>query len=344
MKFNGSIICIVFMTYTIVTQSTSKYNGVSWNEKKNLWQVEFDINGKKRKAYFEDEFDAAKKLNKLCEKMGMLPQNPGISETPNKQKKKKTSQYKGVNWYKEGGKWYVQVHLKGKKKYGGHFKSELDAAKRVNQLCEELGIPPLKPTINTTPNEQYQAKEKTSQYKGVTYDKQTGKWCVRFSVKGQDLQYGGQFNEEIDAGKRVNQLCKDFGIPQKNPTISAIPKQLYQKKGKTSQYKGVCWHTQSKRWRVKLCIKGHTVIGGSFKHELDAAKRVNQLCEELGIPLQNPAIPNEQYQHDDCQAITNPVNIDSSEILQTDNDDAKQTKRKRSTECNTDVKLPYYFY
>jgi hypothetical protein len=36
-----------------------------------------------------------------------------------------------------------------------------------------------------------------------------------------------------------------------------------------------------------------------FKDELDAAKRVNQLCEELGIPLQNPtisAIPNQQYQ------------------------------------------------
>ena len=73
-----------------------------------------------------------------------------------------------------------------------------------------------------------EAKEKTSQYKGVTYDKQTGKWSVRFSAKGQNQQYGGPFNEEIDAGKRVNQLCKDFGIPQKNPTISAIPNQPYQ--------------------------------------------------------------------------------------------------------------------
>ena len=36
-----------------------------------------------------------------------------------------------------------------------------------------------------------------------------------------------------------------------------------------------------------------------FKDELDAAKRANQLCEELKIPLQNPeisAIPNQQYQ------------------------------------------------
>ena len=68
-----------------VIQSTSKYEGVSWNEKRNLWQAEFYINGKKQKSYFENEFDAAKKLNKLCEKMGIFPQNPEICEKPNQQ-------------------------------------------------------------------------------------------------------------------------------------------------------------------------------------------------------------------------------------------------------------------
>jgi hypothetical protein len=68
-----------------VTQSTSKYYGISWNEQRNLWQVEFDINGKKTRAFFEDEFDAVRKLNKFCEQMGMPPQNPGIAETPNQQ-------------------------------------------------------------------------------------------------------------------------------------------------------------------------------------------------------------------------------------------------------------------
>ena len=68
------------------TQSTSKYEGVSWNEKKNLWQAELHINDKKkRKSYFDNEFDAAKHLNKLCEKMGMPLQNPEIYKTPNQQ-------------------------------------------------------------------------------------------------------------------------------------------------------------------------------------------------------------------------------------------------------------------
>ena len=40
--------------------------------------------------------------------------------------------------------------------------------------------------------------------------------------------YGGIFNDELDAGKKVNQLCDDFGIPQQNPGISGIRNQQYQ--------------------------------------------------------------------------------------------------------------------
>ena len=34
--------------------------------------------------------------------------------------------------------------------------------------------------------------------------------------------YGGQFNNELDAGKKVNQICEELGISLKNPTINAI--------------------------------------------------------------------------------------------------------------------------
>ena len=73
-----------------------------------------------------------------------------------------------------------------------------------------------------------------------------------------------------------------------------------EKKEKKSEYTGVYWHSQKKRWFVLICPKGQKrKYGGVFKEELDAAKRVNQLCQELGIPPQNPeisAIPNDQYQ------------------------------------------------
>ena len=73
-----------------------------------------------------------------------------------------------------------------------------------------------------------------------------------------------------------------------------------EKKEKTSQYKGVCWHSQRKKWCVLITPKGQKQkYGGYFENELDAAKRFNQLCVELGIPLQNPgisAVPNQEYQ------------------------------------------------
>jgi len=286
-------------------EKASQYNGVYKHKKGRKWYVQMCVKGQKRKygGCFKDELDAAKRVNQLCEKLEIPLKNPTISAIPNQQYQKKgrisRSQYKGVTWHKQSGKWYVQMCLTGgKKKYGGSFKDELEAAKRVNQLCEELGIPPQNPTINAIPNQQYQKNEKTSQYKGVSWHRGRKRWYVLIYLKGQKPKYGGMFKDELDAAKRVNQLCEEFGIPPQNPTISAIPNEQCQKKEKTSQYKGVTWHKQRKKWYVRICIKGEEPkYGGIFKDELDAAKRANQLCEELGIPLQNPAISATPDEH-----------------------------------------------
>merc|ERR1712034_214199 len=147
----------------------------------------------------------------------------------------------GVCWHREKRKWRARIYPKGQtQKFGGYFDDELDAAKRVNQLCEKLEIPLRNPEISAIPNEQYQEKEKEkSQYKGVFWHRGSGKWCVLICLKGQKTKYGGCFNDELDAAKGVNQLCEELGIPLQNPEISAVPNQQYQKKEKTSQYKGV---------------------------------------------------------------------------------------------------------
>ena len=66
-----------------------------------------------------------------------------------------TSKYKGVHCHIKTGKWHATLHLKGhKQQHGGLFNNELDAAKRVNQLCEELEISPQNPGIGSMPNQQ----------------------------------------------------------------------------------------------------------------------------------------------------------------------------------------------
>merc|ERR1711925_52677 len=49
------------------------------------------------------------------------------------------------------------------------------------------------------------------------------------SIKGEKQKAGGYFHDELEAGKKVNQLCEEFGIPLRNPEISTIPNQQYQK-------------------------------------------------------------------------------------------------------------------
>ena len=85
------------------------------------------------------------------------------------EKKEKTSQYKGVSWHKESKNWHVQVRSKERKlKSGGYFKDELDAGKRVNQLCEEFAIPLHNPKISSVPSDkQYQVTKKFVLFHGV---------------------------------------------------------------------------------------------------------------------------------------------------------------------------------
>merc|ERR1712034_165138 len=284
-------------------EKTSQYKGVYWHRKNRKWYVLIYSKRQKQKygGMFKHELDAAKRVNQICEELKIPLQNLGISAISNEQyqKEETTSQYKGVYWHKQSGKWYVLIYPNEKnRKYGGMFKDELDAAIRVNQLCEKFGIALQNPGVSAISTQQYQKKKVTSEYKGVYWHKQTGKWHVHLRLKGRETKHGGSFTNELDAAKKVNQLCEKLSIPLQNPEINAIPNQQYQKKEKTSQYKGVYWHRERKKWCAWLSLKnGKKKYGGNFKDELDAAKRMNQICEELGVPPQNPrisAIPNQK--------------------------------------------------
>jgi len=295
-----SITIIAFVLFVIVTQSTSDYEGVSWDEKKQLWKVEVFFNGKKSKLYFENKLDAAKEINQVCGYMKIPLKNLELLDIPNQQTKQQTSKHKGVSWNKRSGHWHAYLQPNSRTQtFGGSFKNELDAAKRVNQLYEELKIPPPNPGIVGIPNQRLPVKVKTSQYKGVSWQKKGCKWFAHLCLKGEQ-KHGGSFINEMDAAKRVNQLCKQFGIPLQNLGIAAIPTQPQSTKEKTSQYEGVNWNKTNRKWFARLSSKGKIQkYGGCFNDELDAAKRVNQMCEEMKIPLRNSgisAIPTQQCQ------------------------------------------------
>jgi hypothetical protein len=49
----------------------------------------------------------------------------------------------------------------------------------------------------------------------------------------------------------------------------------------TSQYKGVSWNKQSKRWIARIAFNGINYQLGGFREEIDAAKAYNRRASEL---------------------------------------------------------------
>jgi hypothetical protein len=86
----------------------------------------------------------------------------------------------------------IQQHIYIRFEFAKHFEGiwflgVLDTKKNADFECE--------------------SKAKKSQYKGVHLIK-GGKWYARLCLNARDHGYGGVFNEEVDAAKRVNQLCE----------------------------------------------------------------------------------------------------------------------------------------
>jgi hypothetical protein len=61
-----------------------------------------------------------------------------------------TSKYKGVS--RNGQLWAVTIFFNSRRINGGRYCDELDAAKRVNQLCDKLKIAQKNPGIGSMPN------------------------------------------------------------------------------------------------------------------------------------------------------------------------------------------------
>ena len=53
------------------------------------------------------------------------------------------------------------------------------------------------------------------------------------------------------------------------------------RKNTTSEYKGVYWHKQNKKWRTRININGKRIYLGSFKSEIQAAKAYDKKAKIL---------------------------------------------------------------
>jgi hypothetical protein len=158
-----------------------------------------------------------------------------------------SSQFKGVSWHKQTGKWTAQCDGNCL----GYHAAEEAAAQAYNDYVKDGVVPVnLRRTI-------------TSQFKGVSWAKLGGKWVAR--CKSTTLGY--RATEEAAA-----QAYKDYVKNGVNP----VPR----REG-TSQCMGVSWGKSNGKWKAQ-CKRTYL---GCHATEEAAARAYNIEAERFGLPL-----------------------------------------------------------
>jgi len=113
--------------------------------------------------------------------------------------------------------------------------------------------------VTTRENSQNRHQEKTSKFSGVWWSKIMGKWAT--SIKADGIRtHIGYFEDEFEAYQAYLNACKSLD------NIIVFRRQT------TSQYPGIYWNKNSKKWAVQICM-GHRITKylGTYSDESVAA-------------------------------------------------------------------------
>ena len=140
-------------------------------------------------------------------------------------------------------------------------------------------------------------KKTSSQFRGVSWDKRTRKWDARLRVRGKNL-FLGLFTDEVEAATAWDEAARgnwgefafqNFPSDKERRVTAPIPPEHVRRKRKhkqkvTSEYRGVSWREDIKRWRAALLFRGKLMHLGTFTDEQTAAMAYDRAAREhLGI-------------------------------------------------------------
>jgi len=329
---------------TKVKDRTSKYTGVCWNTRDKKWVVQLKYNKKLYYGgYFDDEEQAAMKVNLLCDKYEIKRKNSKIEIEPDtiqQSVKSQTSKYHGVCWKKREKCWQVRLMHNKKNYFGGHFDNEEHAAMQVNLLCDKYGIQRKNPKIIMESDVIQKVPNKTSKFTGVSWNKDCNKWQVQLN-HNKTKYCGGYFDHEEHAAMKVNLICDKIEIERKNSMININLDGIQKAPNKTSKYIGVIWNKHCKKWRVQLVHNKKKLCGGYFDSEENAAMKVNLMCDKIEKERKNPMInihldeirqttKSKMHQYEPENIVNKEVKVEDEYILHRFKDECEN----RFIQCN----------
>jgi len=107
-----------------------------------------------------------------------------------------SSNFIGVSWCDATFKWKVSIKIGNKSIHLGYYISEIEASEIYNSALLNWN------TSKTIP--EYINQNKTSKYKGVSWNKSKNKWVVQLSTKLGGKRYLGAFEAEEEAINFLN--------------------------------------------------------------------------------------------------------------------------------------------
>jgi hypothetical protein len=222
------------------------------------------------------------------------------------QMKNKTGNYKGVCFSKEKQKYKAELKRDYKISFLGYYSTELDAAKAYNDYALFVNnTENTNYTLNDIPNyistprdipsitNKLQLENKTSKFRGVSYDSKRQYYVVSIKYKTKTYNLGND-TSDIECAKLYNQQALYFN--NKHGTkyvLNDIPDYITKATNlidfdktkdntkHTSKYYGVTFSKQSNKYKALLVYNKKQIHLGFFESELEAAKAYNVKAEEL---------------------------------------------------------------
>jgi hypothetical protein len=167
--------------------------------------------------------------------------------------------------------WHVFMHRVVNKTPDGLYTDHINRNKLDNRKANLRTTDKSRNSSNRVKIKRTKRKS-DSQFKGVTFHKQSNLWEARISNHGRHRTTYHRTEEQaaLDYNRMAIEMFGEFAC------LNAIPEgtEPTVRKPKSSKFTGVAFHKRSGKWRATIAI-------GQFDTELEAAVAYNKVCAWL---------------------------------------------------------------